>query len=355
MVNISPDVSIRVTPVFSWISLILDPLGPMTIPILFSGTLIWAVCMLVFSAFSASTCARAAAPFSLTPAMNAAISSLEAAFGAGAMPGTVFVGAMPGTVFLAWAASMACSRLRCSSFSFLFSAFFDSPVDCSQSPPVPSSISKGWTSSRSCFSGSFSTSFGGALFALAPCLAAGFGAALAATGAGAGAGSALALAFPFALGSAGAGAGALAPAFALGSAFAAPFGFAASGAAGAFAAALPLAAAAFGSGLAGSSLAFALGFAAAFGASLALAFGSGVAAAFAFGFFSGTGSGAGGGAASSANFSSRAFLAARRLADLDNSPLLVTSAMVKGEKAAIEGAEASGVVKAGRGQNFKQT
>mmetsp|Transcript_14115 Transcript_14115/g.26417 ORF Transcript_14115/g.26417 Transcript_14115/m.26417 type:complete len:298 (-) Transcript_14115:170-1063(-) len=294
----------RVTPVFSWIILILEPLGPMTMPILFSGTLIWAVCMLVFSACSASTAARASAPFWAALAMNAAISSLDAALGT-AMPGTVFVGAIiPGIFcFFAWAAMIACSFLTCSCFSFLFSAFFERPVLCSQSPPVPSSISNGWVNSTRSFSGAFS-SFGAA-FALAACLAAGFAAAAFAGAGAAGAGSAFALALPLAFGSGaggvGGGASFLLPAFAFASALGAALPLAAgSGAGAALGAALPFAAAAFGSALGGSSFfADAFGFAAAaFGASLAFAFGSGAGAAFAFGFFSGTGSGAGGGAAS---------------------------------------------------------
>merc|ERR1740121_2679510 len=259
MVKSSPVVSMRETPVFSWIILILAPFGPMTIPTRFSGTCTVAVDDGPSSFFSSTaTPAAFMARMRSTSAAADWLTPLAPALAcAGAMPGMVFVGAgaKPG---IDLPTGMAWSSFR----SLRFCCFFVMPAETSQDPPEPSSmVQLGGSSVLSLAFGSSSATFAGAL---ALPLAAGFAAAFGAAGGSAGAfaaalgaaGStlapALALALALAFGSAfGAGAGsgsALALAFPLAFAFGSAFG---SGAGGAVASALALAlllALAFGSG-----------------------------------------------------------------------------------------------------------
>mmetsp|Transcript_39142 Transcript_39142/g.88168 ORF Transcript_39142/g.88168 Transcript_39142/m.88168 type:complete len:449 (-) Transcript_39142:9-1355(-) len=262
-VKISPLVSMR-APVFSWIILILEPLGPMTMPIFDSGTFTCAE--EVFGAAGSLSLSAAAA--ALTAAMAGIaltdcvtpVDVLEPpAVVAGPIPGMYWM-VCPGLTPAAFASAFSCSirslRLCC---------FVDRPVDTAQSPPVPSSSSKTRSGLGSRFRGSSST---GAALAGAFALAAGL---------------ALASAFGFAASGLAAGFSAgFAAVFALGSALGSAFG-SALGSALAF----PFA---FALGSAGA----AAGFASAFGFLVSLAGGSGAL----------------GGAAASASPSSLAFLAA---------------------------------------------
>mmetsp|Transcript_20957 Transcript_20957/g.37734 ORF Transcript_20957/g.37734 Transcript_20957/m.37734 type:complete len:205 (-) Transcript_20957:591-1205(-) len=102
MVKTSPDVSMRATPLFSWMSLIVEPFGPITIPIFASGTLMVAVLRLLSFAFSSLACASIAA-LAAAPAaaafLRTAFTSAWLSFG-GAIPGMCWsAGPMPGTYF----------------------------------------------------------------------------------------------------------------------------------------------------------------------------------------------------------------------------------------------------------------
>merc|ERR1719323_2780278 len=231
-VNISPVVSMR-APVFSWMSLILAPLGPMTMPIFASGTLIVTVDKLLFSgsfSFSATAAAVAAALTGAetdweTPGALAAVLSI-----AGPIPG-MYCCAWPGLIPAALAAAFSSSIL-----SLRLACFFVMPVETSQSPPVPSSYSMKRSGLGSRFLGSssaFSTLAGALALAVAlafasplglaaSLLAAGFGAGVAAFGCAFGFGSSLGCAFGFG--------SSLGPAFAL--PLAAAFGSAGGAAAG---------------------------------------------------------------------------------------------------------------------------
>mmetsp|Transcript_29581 Transcript_29581/g.87976 ORF Transcript_29581/g.87976 Transcript_29581/m.87976 type:complete len:303 (-) Transcript_29581:8-916(-) len=231
IVKTSPVVSMR-APVFSWMSLILEPLGPMTIPIFWSGTFTVAVEVLLLSA-AAAAAAFSAAAWAAATAIAATCSFVAAtaweaagpafASGAGPMPG-MYCGACPGFRPVAFASAFSASTR-----SLRFCCLFVRPVETSQSGPVPSSSWTNLSGLGSRFGGSSSTGFGAALalvlaagFALPSAFAAGFAAAAlagAAFGSGLGsafgsaAGSALAFALALALGSAAAG-GAFAGAFA---------------------------------------------------------------------------------------------------------------------------------------------
>mmetsp|Transcript_154491 Transcript_154491/g.494146 ORF Transcript_154491/g.494146 Transcript_154491/m.494146 type:complete len:289 (+) Transcript_154491:796-1662(+) len=284
MVKTWPWVSMRSTSHFSWIILIFAPFGPMTMPILFSGT--WIVALELGPVGSLA--------FSSAATFMAKIRSTSAAtdwFGPLACPPALAcapAGAMPTTY--CWLDGMALPLgPTCTSSAALclrLSAFLESPEEVSQAGPEPSSMTKTMVSFSFSlgFSSSTSTGFATAFAFCLPCAFA-FGAGAAgASGSGAGAGAALAL--PLALG-AGAGGSGSALALAFGSALGSAFG----GSAGA-AFALPLA----------------LGW---------LCWGSGAEAALAFAFGGGGGTGVGAAGASSSCASSRTFLDARFLALLD--------------------------------------
>mmetsp|Transcript_92251 Transcript_92251/g.265446 ORF Transcript_92251/g.265446 Transcript_92251/m.265446 type:complete len:239 (+) Transcript_92251:773-1489(+) len=222
MVKSSPEVSMRVTPVFSWSSLILEPLGPMTMPTRFSGTFTTAVA--VGPVGSVSTTSGGGA-FMFKIRSTSAWAASRAVFGAaaGALYCCFCVGALwPAAPceFLPELFAGASFWSSCLSLRFCWRLFM--PVETSHAGPLPSSSwTLGANSSESFFGSSLAS------WALALDLALPFAVAFA-EGSGAGAGAA---------------GGDAAPALALAPAFAEPAGFsdAAFGAGSAFASALALA------------------------------------------------------------------------------------------------------------------
>mmetsp|Transcript_99196 Transcript_99196/g.318276 ORF Transcript_99196/g.318276 Transcript_99196/m.318276 type:complete len:210 (-) Transcript_99196:10-639(-) len=203
MVKTWPWVSMRSTSHFSWIILIFAPFGPMTIPILFSGT--WIVALELGPTGSLA--------FSSAATFMAKIRSTSAAtdwFGPLAFPSALAcapAGAMP--TMYCWLDGMALPLgPTCTSSAALclrLSAFLESPEEVSQAGPEPSSMTKTMVSFSFSlgFSSSTSTGFATAFAFCLPCAFA-FGAG-AAGASRSGAGAALAL--PLALGAGAAGAG----------------------------------------------------------------------------------------------------------------------------------------------------
>mmetsp|Transcript_110754 Transcript_110754/g.207580 ORF Transcript_110754/g.207580 Transcript_110754/m.207580 type:complete len:231 (-) Transcript_110754:229-921(-) len=173
-VQVVASMSNALIPVFSLIMLMILPFGPMTRATLSSGILMVTEDTASFSTFGSSAFAATAA--ALTEALAGLAPALAFAVGAsitGAIPGMYWV--PPGAFAAACFSNFSCSCLA-SRRSLDLCIFLDKPVAIPQSPPVPSSNSKGWTSC-SFFSGSSSTGFAAAL---APGLAAGLDAGLAA-------------------------------------------------------------------------------------------------------------------------------------------------------------------------------
>mmetsp|Transcript_117902 Transcript_117902/g.313676 ORF Transcript_117902/g.313676 Transcript_117902/m.313676 type:complete len:297 (+) Transcript_117902:143-1033(+) len=243
MVKTSPVVSMR-APVFSWTSLILEPFGPMTMPIFASGTFTVAVDLLPSFSFSAARAAAAAAAAAATAAAATCSGVAPTAWDTSGVAAAAFTSAavgMPGMCCCGWpgltpvALASIFSR---SSRSLRFCCFLVRPVETSHSGPVPSSsctnlsglASRLLGSSSSCgFAAALEVALGfAACFALPSALAAGFATALAGALAsppvcafgsafgsalGCATGSGLAVAFALGAAAAGAGGSALALAF----------------------------------------------------------------------------------------------------------------------------------------------
>mmetsp|Transcript_56381 Transcript_56381/g.101319 ORF Transcript_56381/g.101319 Transcript_56381/m.101319 type:complete len:210 (+) Transcript_56381:356-985(+) len=163
----SPVVSMRVTPDFSWMSLMLAPLGPMILPILASGT--WMVTTDWLASFSLAAASSTALPAAFLAEVDARplrmASTDRMSFAAAAIPGMVLTGAMPGTTFLAIPAARSAICFSWSAFSLRFVAFLLTPAASSHSPPVPSSMMTNGSISTGLDGGA--STFGGSALALA--------------------------------------------------------------------------------------------------------------------------------------------------------------------------------------------